>query len=283
MKFAGLIILVLLLQSFDAKAQLDTKSDLISVFSSGDKIVKRALDSTICIVKQEYSLFGKNNKEYGWQGRSYFGSSYRVGVITSSGIKTDRRITMPWADDKNYDQFKKADTLKPRLTKTYTRRLAEKGFSEYADAHIDTAGKSGFVNYASNSPVDINTIKTVDSAGWVDVVSIRKNHGLSDTVQFVTSVYRASIAYKDTSNVPYIKLNNTKDNIIGGVYYSCIVTRGRIEFQAAGIIKKNAEGWYVDLFTTNGFEPNNNDGAKLTPARKDAPQLNAPKRNNNKS
>src|SRR6516225_6354876 len=111
-----IIILALLTMSLPLAAQT---SSIDASFISGDqKLVRMAIDSSLCILRQEYTLTNRSGNEYGRNGRSYFGKSYTIGVLAEGKIWTDSRIRRPWDMDGNYDRFRGIDSIKPRLSGT---------------------------------------------------------------------------------------------------------------------------------------------------------------------
>jgi hypothetical protein len=204
-------------------------------------------------------------EEFGWKNSPYFGYQYTIGVVTQNGIKAEQKITTPWIDDKNYRSIK-SDSLKPGLTKTYVKRVTSAAYREYSKPGIDTAGKKAFITYKiSDSLATVGETAAVsDTIGWLDAVTIKKTETLNDASHLSTIISRVQLSYNNHSKTAYLKNFDSKENVLGGVFFTCVINGGRIEFKAAGILKRDNTGWYIEFFsdTNTGNEPKNN---QLTP------------------
>lgn len=262
MKWITLILLLGLCTA--ANGQVSTGSELLSLFSSGDKLVKRALDSSVCLVRQEYNLLStKSGAQYGRQRKPYFGYAYSIGVITTKGIKTTPGIVVPWASEPLLKQYK--DTLRPQLSATKLRKPGDKIFYEVKGITPDTtASNSSAATYSVADNLKAwrgikIALSAKDSTGWIVILSVKKGAMLNDTVAITTSAIKAEVGRKDNPGMGmlYIKNIPPKENVIGGVYYTCTVTNGKIEFNAAGLLLQQKSGapWYVSFLTDQRKKP----------------------------
>jgi hypothetical protein len=228
-------------------------SSIDASFISGDqKLVRMAIDSSLCILRQEYTLTNRSGNEYGRNGRSYFGKSYTIGVLAEGKIWTDSRIRRPWDMDGNYDRFRGIDSIKPRLSGTFTRQVVG---SEYMAVKEDTSFRSADSGLAAyQSPDALPNIALVgnyrDRGGWLVVVASKEAIGTNDTLPVGYTIYKAQPQFTATGTRGYLKNMPVKENVIGGVYFLSSIRLGRITFAAAGILGKDKEGWYIQLFPT---------------------------------
>lgn len=119
-----------------SQPKLESNRDLInSLFSSRDNnsYLLPAIDSSICIIRQEYTLIDSNDHEFGANGKSYWGIKYSLGVITDSGIYTLGTILWPWAGDKDLEELAKTDTrhLQPYLSMRLYKRPMDNSFVQW--------------------------------------------------------------------------------------------------------------------------------------------------------
>ena len=244
MRWITIILLLALVTT--ANAQSNTNSNLLSLFSSGDKLIKKALDSSVCLVRQEYNLVSKTSGiKYGRQKKAYYGYSYGVGVITSKGIKTNVGVLNPWLQDEPI--VKKYDTLHPQLSDARFKKIAGHNFTEVKGIKPDTITDKSIATYNVDDSLKnwkgINIAGGLkDSTGWIYIIAIKKGETQTDTTALITSAFKAGVARKDSAGIStyYIKNMPSTDQVIGGVYYTCAVTEGRITFCAAGILQKSA-------------------------------------------
>ncbi len=274
-----MITLLLLTMTLTLAAQTTPGSD--ASFLSGDqKLVRMAIDSSIYIVRQDYTLTNRSGNEYGRNGKSYFGRTYSLGVKANGRIRTDGRVLRPWETDGNYDKFRMIDTIQPRLSNTAVRQVVQAG---YVQVNTDSEGANGqdsshgnrsdngkeitVVGYAAaDSLPDIELAKgNRDRTGWLAVVSTKETLSANDTVPVSYTIYKAQPQFGANGPKGYIKNMPVKDNVIGGIYYLSTVRLGRISFYAAGILEKDKEGWYIRLFSSGGPSKKAEDLTPLNP------------------
>lgn len=265
-----IIILALLAMSLSLSAQTASPAD--ASFLSGDqKLVRMAVDSSMYILRQEYTLTNHSGKEYGRNGRNYFGKAYTIGVLANNRIWTDIRLCRPWNMDGNYDKFRGIDSIKPRLSGTFARQVVGSAYTAVNEDsslggrdHRDT--DSGIAVY--RSPDTLQNIGLVsnyrDRGGWLAVVSGREAIGGNDTSSVSYTIYKAQPQFTPTGIKGYLKNMPVKENVIGGVYYISTVSLGKITFAAAGILGKDKDGWYIQLFPSGGEAKRADD---LTPLK----------------
>jgi hypothetical protein len=244
-----------LMTPFDSYAQSNPGTD--ASFVSGDqKLVRMAIDSSLCVLRQDYTLTNQKGMQYGRNGKEYFGRTYTIGVMADNKVYTNAQLLKPWEGDPNYDKFKATDSIKPRLGATYARPLVK---SAYVTVIPDTASPQGSDSAIAtlSSPDTASNIGRVrnsqDRGGWLVLVASREAFSTNDTLPLNYTIYKAQPQFTETNNKGYIKNMPVKENLIGGIYFISRISLGRITFIAAGILGKDKTGWYVQAFPTTNY------------------------------
>lgn len=258
-----IIMLAMLTMSLPLAAQTTSSTD--ASFLSGDqKLVRMAVDSSICILRQEYTLTDRRGNEYGRNGRSYFGRTYTIGVLAAGRIWTDSRIRRPWDMDANYEKFKAVDSIRPRLSETSARQVVRSGYTAVKEdsssrkedsssrKEYNTSREKDSALAVYRSPDSLSDIALIndcrDRGGWLVVVATREPIGMSDTLPVSYTIYKAQPQFTATGVKGYLKNMPVRENVIGGVYFLSSTRLGKITFAAGGILGKDKEGWYIQLF-----------------------------------
>lgn len=240
---SGLLLLLPMLGLLAQKA--DPSKDLLSILSSDQRLVRLAVDSSICLVRQEYTLIDAKGNEYGRNSDVYFGKRYALGVISDSGIWVGSEIGTPWVGDRNFEKFKTGDSLKPHLARTYVRRPAQGGFTELASRPV--AGSSDLFCVAR--PEGLAGIPGVfdvrDPGGWMVLLTSKDGMDIGDSTRFGYNTFQPKLVFADSTGKGYLKNMPEEKGLVGGIYYTCVISLGRISFNAAGILVKDEKGWYV--------------------------------------
>jgi len=250
MKNYALLSLLMLLPVLGLLAQRESK-DLLSILSSDQRFVRLAVDSSICLVRQEYTLIDKKGNEYGRNSDAFFGRKFGLGVISDSGIWLGAEVGTPWTGDKNFEKFMTGDSLKPHLAKTFIRRPAEGGFTELKShpvaGGVPGAAAGDLIRIARPeglAPIP-GSYDAKDAAGWLVLVTSKDGTDIGDTTKFGYNTFQPRLNFADSTGKGYIKNMPSEKDLVGGIYYTCVVALGRISFSAAGILQKDEKGWYV--------------------------------------
>jgi hypothetical protein len=226
-----------------------------------------AVDSSLCILRQEYTLSNRSGSEYGRNGKDYFGKTYTIGVLAGKKVWTDSRLLRPWEGDGNYDRFRSIDSIKPRLSGTFARQLVRSGYTAVKEDSSSRGTDSGLAVLQSPDPLlNIALVGDCrDRGGWLVVAAGRDGFPANDTLPVSYTIYKAQPQFSASDNKGYLKNMPVRENIIGGVYFISNISLGAITFSAAGILEKDKRGWYVQLFPAPGEHKRTED---LTPLKK---------------
>ena len=274
MKHLKIIILVLI--TFGSNAQIIPQSNEPKMLS--DKFIRVAIDSSLCIIRQDYILKNnKNNDEYGRNGNDFFGRSYKLGVFSGNKIWTVGDIRTPWIDDRFFDKYLKNDTIKPALSSVAYKPLASYSTAKYEEM-IDckpdeTEDSTNVTSYSRQvdflGSVGIKRFST-EVSGVLVVVSSKESFSTNENATPDFSLYSTTVQFqenaKDVSLKKVLTLLANKDNVLGGVFYATVVITGNIQFVATGMLKSKKDRlgiteWYLETLPI----VDKNSSQKLTP------------------
>jgi len=268
--YKTIVLLLMTMEGFSQVPKIDAG------FLSGDqKLVRMAVDSALCILRTEYTLANRSGFEYGRNGKDYFGRMYTVGVVSGNKVWADSKILRPWETDENFDKFKAADSIKPRISGTSVRLLVQPAFTPLKEGG-GVAAKEGSSGAGSDStvstfpaPDSLHNISLVrdgrDRGGWLVVVAGKEAPGTNDSLPVSYTIYKAQPQFGATGSKGYLKNMPVKENVLGGVYFISRIELGKILFTAAGLLGKDKTGWYVQSFPGGSELKKNED---LTPLNK---------------
>ena len=228
-----------------------SSSGIDASFLSGDqKLVRMAVDSSLCVLRQDYTLSNQKGMRYGRNGKEYFGRTYSIGVMADNKIWTDDRLMRPWEEDANYDKFKTADSIKPHLSTTYARPLVKSAYVPVTpDTTLQGVDSKIAVLWSPDTTSNIGWVRhSPDRGGWLVVMASQEGFNTNDTLPMSYTIYKAQPQFAETGGKGYIKNMPVKENLIGGVYFISRISLGKITFIAAGILEKDKSGWYVQAF-----------------------------------
>ena len=237
-------IFLLLLTSLAAQAQ--NELDLENLFSNDKKLFRMAVDSSICIVRQDYVMKSSRGNEYGRAGKSYFGRRYTLGVVADHKIWALTSIATPWIGDKAFEQYKKNDTIRPHLASMALRPIFSTDYQPEEISPIETYDSSGIISYRTESPLSVGGfLNTQEGNGWLVVVSARDDLNVNEKSPLNVTVYTPNLNFQNTESETLLKRISLKDNVIGGIYFVATIKSGIIRYHAAGILKNKGNEWYV--------------------------------------
>lgn len=222
-------------------------------FVSLDKrLISAAVDSSLCIVRQDYILKDSNNNAYGWQNKDYFGRTYQLGVITGKQIWVDKKTATPWAMDNIYDRYKNNDTIKPELSQVAVRFLPGTGFRNVT--YRINNSMTDFASYPLETErITIPNVKRSKRGdGWLVVVHSREDITQKEECALEYTIYMPNITFAEGANEAVVQKMPVKEKIIGGVYYTYQVRAGQVQFFVAGILRKKGSGWVIESLPDSG-------------------------------
>lgn len=228
-----------------AKAQI--RLELDDKFVSLDKkLITAAVDSSLCIVRQDYVLKDTNDNAYGRQNRDYFGRTYQLGVITGNRVWVDKKTATPWTLDGSYDNYKNNDTIKPELSHVAVRFLPGTTFRSL-DYKIDNSTE-GYATYPleTESITIPNIRRNKQGDGWLVVVHSREDITLKEDCALEYTIYMPNLSIGEKSSEAVVKKMPVKEKILGGVYYTYQIKAGQVQFLVAGILKKKGSEWVIE-------------------------------------
>jgi hypothetical protein len=237
-------IFFLLLISLAAQAQ--NELDLENLFSNDKKFFRMAIDSSICIVRQDYVMKSVSGNEYGRSGKGYFGRRYALGVVADHKVWTLANMATPWVNDRTFEQYKKNDTIQPHLATVAFRSLVSTDYQKEENPQLEKYDSSGVINYRVENQASVNSfLNTKDGSGWLVVVSAREDLATNEKSPLNVAVYTPNAIFQNTERETLLKRLTLKDNVIGGVYFVATVRAGVVRYHAAGILTNKNKEWYI--------------------------------------
>jgi len=210
------------------------KPKLLYQILNQENIEYQALKPTFFLVCQEYLISSKNGTPKYRFGKTYFGRTFAVGVLSKdSRIWFPKYVRYPWLTDPNFKEYK--DTHTPKITGLRYRLVEDTLYRE--NINVDESPKDTTV-------AEIFFVSE-DSCG----VKYSENHVNKGTL-FI--FYTSNPAPENSGDIKHliISLDEMKwtsegicylkdtyidgQRILGGALYQRIITPGKIEWRLAG-------------------------------------------------
>ena len=190
--------LLLLLLSF-AATQWSHAQILDSFLSSEQEFIKKATDSVLFIIRQDYVLRDHGTgQEYGRGGRDHFGRIYTLGVLSENKLWCEKTVRQPWVKDVNYNQYREVDSIMPLLSKTAIRRLTEKEFTEIDlldSLHVPDSALSMLNIAALHLKKPLRGVSQMPTSfqkqGWMIAITSKENIYENEATGFKYHIYKA--------------------------------------------------------------------------------------------
>lgn len=259
-------IFFLLLSSLAVQAQ--TELDLESLFSNDKKLFRMAIDSSLCIVRQDYVMKSTSGNEYGRAGKGYFGRRYMLGVVADNKVWTLANMATPWVKDRVFEQYKKNDTIQPHLANVALRSLVSTDYQNEENSQIEKYDSSGVISYRAENQTSVSSLpNTKDGGGWLVVVSAREELATNEKSPLNVAVYTPNPTFQSIEGETLIKRLPFKDNVIGGVYFVATARAGVVRYHAAGILKNKNNEWCIVRLPQPTLQESTSNN-ELTPLKK---------------
>ena len=239
--------------------------------SVGQEYAETVAKSGLFISKQSFRISNKKSgKVFGYNGKTYFGIQYSIGIKVKEGIILTDKVVRPWEYDNNFNQYK--DEYNPILYK-----------SEFSSIEDEIAFDSLFYN-AEESKVLIEdeaykfpsaTFRgkglSIDNTkgekdGWV-VWVMTDDAEISKSSNIYLTAYSKTVNVSSKSEPIDLDTPSTNDEILGGLYIVPYFTEiGIIEFRISGILIGNDSKWRIYTpFIGMGTNTNSEKPEKETP------------------
>lgn len=238
-----IFIIISICLSISLKAQHAT-----NLFTAEQEFVYKATDSALVIIRIDYRLKDTNNMSYGLGGKTYFGRSYAVGIISGNRIYVDGKALSPWITDSNYVEYKNNTMYKPVLNPILCRRLCDKSFTDTLDFenNIDSIENQLSVLSFKKDYKGIQQIKeTKDSTGWLMLAYTNDEFLKNDSLDLKWVIYRPGLKITDNKLDAEVKKMQMDKNLIGGIYINTGISLGNLSFQFSGMLIKKIFKYYV--------------------------------------
>lgn len=234
-----LISIAILLFSSIAHAQYQT---------AGQLLIEQSLTGSLFVISQSYQLkdtvteqiFGRNNQKQ-------FGEAYSMALKVDGGYYVASNLFTPWVGDENYKKYE--GKLKPVLYETKARGLSDTIWQPVSiDFPIekDSLNQYLFINDTvlyMGEGLSIDTVK-YKTAGWVVLVTKRKNVGLEKITKIENLIYKNVVDFTYTK--PSVNVTDMENDFLFGFFIEPKQTEyGQLTFFLKGFLFRDNEGWFV--------------------------------------
>lgn len=255
------------------------------LLTDDQNMIRKATDSVLYIIRQDYVLRDTTNKipsEYGRGGKEYFGRIYALAIISDNKLWCDAKIRAPWLEDVNFKPYQHIDSVRPYLSKTAIRQINQRKFQEsdiqlfgLQSKYDSLINKIGICYYSQKKL--LKGIKylneTKDSTGWIILAYTSEDFSHNDSCNINLSIFKAQPHFKPNEADAVVKAPSITQNIIGGIYMNIAFSIGEIEVFFSGILNKRSLNWYVSTLLKLPVSFNNEDN-RLTPINRNQIQQN---------
>jgi hypothetical protein len=219
-----------------------------NLFTPEQEFVFKATDSALVIIRIDYRLKDTNNLSYGLGGKTYFGRSYALGILSDNRVYMDEKALNPWLTDTNYVEYKNNKLYEPYLIPILFRRVCDQSFSDtlFINYKNDSL-ESGFKGFSlTNFNKGIQQIKECkDSSGWLILAYTTEEFMKNDSLDLKWIIYRPGLKIAENKLDAEVKKMQNEKNLIGGIYINTNLSMGNVSFQFSGILIKKIFKWYV--------------------------------------
>lgn len=219
-----------------------------NLFTPEQEFVFKATDSALVIIRIDYRLKDTNNLSYGLGGKTYFGRSYALGILSDNRVYMDEKALKPWLTDTNYVEYKNNKLYEPYLIPALFRRVCNHSFSDtlFINNKKDSL-ETGFKGFSlTNFNKGIQQIKeSNDSSGWLILAYTTEEFMKNDSLDLKWIIYRPGLKIAENKLDAEVKKMQNEKNLIGGIYINTKLSMGNVSFQFSGILIKKIFKWYV--------------------------------------
>ena len=221
------------------------------VKSVGQQYAETVAKSGLFISKQSFRISNKSSgKVFGYDGKTYFGIQYSLGIKVKEGIILTDKVVRPWEYDSNFDQYK--EEYNPILYK-----------SEFSNIGDEIASDSLFYNVEekvvlieneaymfpsttfNGEGLSIDNTKG-EKEGWVVWVMTDEDAEINQSSNIYLTAYSKAIQASSKSEPIDLEAPSTSNKILGGLYIVPYFTEiGIIEFRVSGILIENDSKWRI--------------------------------------
>ena len=219
--------------------------------SVGQQYAETVTKSGLFISKQSFRISNKKSgKVYGYNGKSYFGIQYSVGIKVKDGIILTDKVVRPWEYDNNFSQYK--EEYDPILYKSEFSGIEDKITFDTLSYNVgETAVLVEDEAYMFSSSTFSGEGFSIDNTkgekeGWVVWVMSDEDAEISQSSNIYLTAYSKAVNVSSKSEPIDLDTPKTNDKILGGLYIVPYFTEiGVIEFKVSGILIGNDSKWRI--------------------------------------
>ncbi len=205
----------------------------------------QALKPTLFLVSQEYIIFSNEGAPKYRYGKSYFGRTFAVGILSQDGkIWFPKYVRYPWITDPNFKEYK--NTHNPRLSGLRFRLIEDTVYRKnynIEDSPLDTTKVEMFFILGDSTGIKFSEDSVYQGTLFIFYSSNPVPENKGDINHLIISVDELKWDSDGVSHIedPYIG----DQHIIGGALYQRIITPGKVEWKLAGFYTPVNGRWAI--------------------------------------
>jgi len=216
--------------------------DLIG--GSNTQSVLGALDSAFYFIRQDYVLENDKGEQYGKGNQAYFGRFYGIGVAAAGHLWAEKELLCPWLKDDSY-RVLAGDSLHPVRGQAFIRSI-------FSDASVEITTPSDSAHHLSflKLPATYNGVgrhNELAPSGKL-LILYTSDTSVTDTTNVSLTLVDISPEWDQKSRIGKVKPFNVFGTILGGAYFTELVTLGNIAYQAGALYAKKDDDWVLKAF-----------------------------------
>ena len=249
------------------------------ILSEWQDMLKQTIDSSVFLLRQDYSLRGKKSgRHYGQGNLPYFGRIYTIGVkISPHLIYTDSRLLTPEKFDTSFTPFAGIDSLEPVRGDFALRSIPEKDFHAFHTLSYDANPETRHLIFLSDSSFHTSYLPEGNdtlNAGWL-VLFYARNDAHQDPDSLLTVVIKTGLnrVHEPFPGCYVYKPDkfSSRPNLLGGVFVQDEVKNGNVKILVKGVLYYENKQWLLNAFPPDRLPLEDQSGGqsgKLTPIKK---------------
>lgn len=230
----------------EVHGQIDSASvrfPQLTAAQNNHHLVNKAVDGAVYLVKQEYYLKSPSGQKVGRGILSYYGQTYRVGILVNRDLWIPSSIRQPWKFDPNYKD-RKEEHSPVALSEIGIRNinLMEEFRTFPLVNQVDTTNSLWSFSYGL---IGLDVSDSLPASGNLTLYYLDANKSPEDAPVKSTTIRLKDIVW-DKSGIAEIIDVHYKDRIIlGGVMFSEKVSLGRIDIELVAIYTDMDNNWVL--------------------------------------
>lgn len=221
----------------------------MGIITTEQRFIRNAVDSTLFIVRQDYTLRNIHDPEapeYGLGGKEYFGRAYYLAAYAGGELVVAVSEITPWDLDPNFEQFSENDSIKPVLSTVAIKGMNSNEFIPI-DSSLGFRTHSGIVSAEIDFGHSSLQIKrnSLDPTGWGIFVYSTEALVNDEAAELHFKIYKIKPDFSDEGVIGEISNPTINGSLIGAIYVTESFGIGSINLEMAGVVNEENLTWGV--------------------------------------